>query len=179
MRILLEANFKSICEKHNVEYSVDGTQYCVQSIDDIKQFSSASHELIALHKEGFVSDSELKTVTDFSQSILEVNSFPMLHRQSKPEGEGWKTRSVYNAPIGATVEIAAQGLNKKRAIIKGTVIDCWSETIVGIPTKGVTIETNDIDGLVLNSWQEGQFDVEDVRCDWWRVIEGMVSWITK
>jgi hypothetical protein len=169
MRAILHQNFKSVCKDHNIECKVEDP-YHPKSVDEIRHVNAAFHKLMELDKEGKVDRRIMRLSMDFCNAINERAAFRMLKRCSKPAGVGWKTMSIYNAPEGAKVEIAAQGLNKRRGVVKGVNIGCWSETIAGIHTKGITIKPSNLDNVVFNTYEDGSCDVEDVRCDWWRVI---------
>lgn len=169
-RAILHENFKHACKEHNIEFKVEDP-YHPKTVNEIREVNATMHKFLDLRKEGKVDESVMGTVMDLCNAINENAAFKLLKRCNKPEGKGWKTMSIYNAPEGSTVEIAAQGLNKKRGIVKGINIGSWSETIQGVSTKGITIEPINLDNVVLNTHEDDSCDVEDVRSDWWRVIE--------
>ena len=120
-----------------------------------------------------IEDGNKVLIEALSEEINKAFIKPLRRRVSKPEGKGWKTMSIYNAPVNVKIEVAVQGYDGRRGMVNGTVADNWSETVMGVRQQGVSIQsTENPNNITLSKFDDEHYDLETARVDWWRVIEG-------
>ena len=99
---------------------------------------------------------------------------PLRRPIAKPDGNGWKKMSITKAPAGAKLEIAVQGYDGRRGFVTGINDGSWSETLLGVRSKGISItNATNPDDITLSyiDVDKNHIDLETPRVDVWRVIE--------